>query len=82
MRVLVTIKSSHPELIAELGPLPNSERAARLRTLATIGLMHLRNPGSTTGDASPRPSPAGSNSDRNRQDNADRMRALRKQIDD
>lgn len=81
MRVLVTIKSSHAELLAELGPLPNSERAARLRTLATIGLMNLRSPGSSTVDASSDPSIGGGNGNVTRQ-NEDRIRALRKQIDD
>lgn len=80
MRILVTIKSSHAELLKELGQLPNSERAARLRTLATIGLMRLRNPVSAAGDTSSSPPPSGGNGDLNRQ--TDRVRALRKQIDD
>lgn len=42
MRVVVGISGSHHELLDDLETLPIRERAERIRTLATIGLMTAR----------------------------------------
>jgi hypothetical protein len=45
MRVIVTVtEGAAQELYAELASIPARQRAERLRSLATLGLMLVRNP--------------------------------------
>lgn len=41
-KVLVTIGTDTPELLAELNAVHSSDRAGRIRLLATLGALHLQ----------------------------------------
>jgi hypothetical protein len=56
-KVLVTIGTDTPELLAELNAVHSSDRAGRIRLLATLGALHLQGrlvvPGSAIAPVAP-----------------------------